>query len=363
MTDNTDHRSALRSRSLDLLRYPLALVVLTVHLRGVHTHLMIDYAPWLWRFIQAYLSGISVPVYFFIAGYVFFLNVNLTRETYLRKMRNRFHSLFIPYVAWNMLAFAVACARGRIEFNGMADMGRELWYALVGAPGGLSYPADGPMWFVRDLMVMAAASPLLAWIFRHKGAWCKAAMGVIWANPATRHLGSWQLETAAFFFSWGAWMSFGGRDMMHELRRYRVAALIVYLAGSTAAYFLYGTGPSARAWCKTAGMLAGFVLAYNIAATCVKRGHGRTAMRLAPAAFFLYCSHNILLKSVGDIVYQAFAPLPQLLRSGSVLCGDSRCHHSHRHGHILCPAPLCAASARAVHGRPPVNNSPACSFI
>ena len=158
-------------------------------------------------------------------------------------------------------------------------------------------------------------------------------------------------------------MSFGGRDMMHELRRYRVAALIVYLAGSTAAYFLYGTGPSARAWCKTAGMLAGFVLAYNIAATCVKRGHGRTAMRLAPAAFFLYCSHNILLKSVGDIVYQAFAPLPQLLRSGSVLCGDSRCHHSHRHGHILCPAPLCAASARAVHGRPPVNNSPACSFI
>lgn len=311
MTDNTDHRSALPSRSLDALRYPLALAVLLIHLRGVHHHLIEEYVPWFGRFIWAFVSGVSVPAFFFIAGYLFFLNTELTREVYLHKMRRRLSSLLVPYVAWNMLAFAVACARGRIELNGMADMGRELWYALVGAPGGLSYPADGPMWFVRDLMVMAAASPLLAWIFRHKGAWCIAVMGVIWANPATRHLGSWQLETAAFFFSWGAWMSFGGRDRLAEFTRHThplIYPFILYISSGAAAYILYDVNRHAAVWCEVAVILSGMVLAYNIAATCVKRGHGRTAMRLAPAAFFLYCSHNILLKSVGAIVYQAFTP-------------------------------------------------------
>ncbi|MDE6485919.1 MAG: acyltransferase [Muribaculaceae bacterium] len=303
------HRSDMRSRSLDLLRYPLALVVLAVHTCGSSSQ-AVDAVPWLARFVAAFLTDQSVPVYFFIAGYVFFLNVSLTREVYTRKLRNRVRSLLVPYVLWNVAAFAVvACYQGGID---SADtLVRGLGAALIGtsgAPGGLVFPADSPMWFVRDLMVMGVAAPALAWLFRHTGAWCVVAAGIIWALPATRHWGGWQLQEAAFFFSWGAWMSHGSRDMMAEFRRMRIPSLVAYPAAATGALVLAPTHPQAAFWCKTAAIVAGLYFAYNAAAACVERGHMQWASRLAPAAFFVYCSHVILLPPAGSLWLRVLTP-------------------------------------------------------
>lgn len=303
-------RTDIRSRSLDLLRYPLALVVLTVHTCGSSSAPM-GAEPWLGRLVAAFLTDQSVPVYFFIAGYVFFLNISLTREVYTRKLRNRFSSLLVPYVLWNVAALALAaCYQGGID--SAATLMRRLGEALTGTastPGGLVFPADSPMWFVRDLMVMAVATPLLAWLFRRKaGKWCIAAAGILWAIPATRHWGGWQMQEAFFFFTWGAWMSHGGRDMMHEFRRVRTLSFIAYPASATAAFALAGTHPAAAAWCKTAAIIAGLFFAYNIAAVCVERGHTRWASSLAPAAFFVYCSHVILLPPAGSLWLRVFTP-------------------------------------------------------
>lgn len=123
----------------------------------------------------------SVPVYFFISGYVFFLNITLVKDVYIRKMRNRFKSLFIPYLIWNaatilkILLLALPCFA--FLFNHQttfADMDLSLraifmsfWNACEGIiPGKLSdtgeiYPQDGPMWFVRDLIIIVLCTPLV----------------------------------------------------------------------------------------------------------------------------------------------------------------------------------------------------------
>lgn len=76
-----DKTKSLRSQALDLLRFPLACVVVTIHIfagttfsmHGVVTDLQ-EYGCLMAAisFCKAFLAGQSVPIYFFIAGYVFF---------------------------------------------------------------------------------------------------------------------------------------------------------------------------------------------------------------------------------------------------------------------------------------------------
>ena len=87
-------RIDLRSQSLDLLRFPLAVVVLTIHIFSTEgitfqgtTSNFEDYPFFMEvnRFIDGFFRGQSVPIYCFISGFVFFLGVEMTRETYIRK--------------------------------------------------------------------------------------------------------------------------------------------------------------------------------------------------------------------------------------------------------------------------------------
>ncbi len=94
-------RNDLRSQSLDLLRFPLAVVVVFIHVWTPNTYGpegSICLSSFLNGLIEGLIRGQSVPIYFFISGYVFFLNVDMTRQTYIRKLRNRSKSLLIPYI-------------------------------------------------------------------------------------------------------------------------------------------------------------------------------------------------------------------------------------------------------------------------
>ena len=116
-------------------------------------------------FFDAFLRNQSVPIYFFIAGYVFFLGITLTIDTYGHKLKNRTKSLLIPYVSWNTLAVLIALLAFLPEFKtilpniqnihfhwNVPSILETFWNAWFGifstgrpmAPGGLIYPQDYP---------------------------------------------------------------------------------------------------------------------------------------------------------------------------------------------------------------------------
>lgn len=74
-------KSDLRTQSLDLLRFPLAVIVVSAHVFNKEAIAISGevfdvcqyslYNDFL-LFVDGFLRGISVPVYFFISGYVFF---------------------------------------------------------------------------------------------------------------------------------------------------------------------------------------------------------------------------------------------------------------------------------------------------
>ncbi len=175
-------RNDIRSQSLDLLRFPLALFVVAVHvftpLPQIYDGAGFPAADWLFRFVRAFIKDQSVPVYFFIAGYVFFLGMSLTMQSYMGKIRRRCHSLLIPYIVWNAVAILYVLKvmlPGMGAVSDFADTSQldlslssfieSFWddsYGIipyVNSCNDGTFPIDKPLWFVRDLMLMALVSP------------------------------------------------------------------------------------------------------------------------------------------------------------------------------------------------------------
>jgi fucose 4-O-acetylase-like acetyltransferase len=54
------------------------------------------------------LGGIAVPLFFFISGFLFFLNIeNFNLQSYGNKLQTRGKTLLIPYLFWNLFAIAI----------------------------------------------------------------------------------------------------------------------------------------------------------------------------------------------------------------------------------------------------------------
>lgn len=115
------------------------------------------------------LSRIAVPFFFFVSGYFFFngFDDRWDWQLWLKKLKARFKSLFIPYVIWNVLAALYFIIPMFVGKNRAGFSGLPAWLSVHGGPlGFLCFdpvfhgPINMPLWFLRDLMVMCIISPL-----------------------------------------------------------------------------------------------------------------------------------------------------------------------------------------------------------
>lgn len=343
---NMDRRD-LRSQSLDLLRFPLAVVILTVHTFNSNGFLMqgtpisLDNMPFLLELnhlIGGFLRGQSVPIYYFISGYVFFLGVKLTREKYVQKLKNRVKTLLIPYLIWNAVAASIPLL-GRLpflasifpnnhdhQFNFSPSAILEtFWDNSKGILAGhtdtmqssadslaiATFPADTPLWFVRDLMIVVLCAPLLYWILKRTRHWFIMLLGVLWFTLPYFgiELGRYaQLSTAFFFFSWGAYMSVNTKDMMYEFNRFFKPSIVGYplLALLHVASVHYC--PDLSATIKSLNAIVGLFFAYNLASWLLTRKICKVSRLLAASSFFIYVSHDIVNVYVLKVLYILFHP-------------------------------------------------------
>lgn len=169
-------RQSAVSRVISFLRFPLVMLVLFIHCNfaSVSTEFT---SHTIATAISNFLSGTLAPVanatFFFISGMLFFHEGTFSKEIYKRKLQSRFHTLLVPYLAWNalylLLLFMVEAITGRtmaidkpITDMGVLDFLNSFWnISLIGGQGGVEAPIDIPLWFVRDLIVLCLAAPLV----------------------------------------------------------------------------------------------------------------------------------------------------------------------------------------------------------
>ena len=175
---------------------------------------------------------------------------------YVQKMKNRFKSLFIPYIIWNIIALLSKLAvfllclsfifknayMKQLDVR-MSTFLYELWDASKGMviePEILSappsqrltneiFPADAPLWFVRDLMIVAISTPVLYWLLKRTRHYMVLTLGLLWFYSDILWGHANQLITAYFFFSFGAYMSINGKDMLQVFGRYIKVYILAYI--------------------------------------------------------------------------------------------------------------------------------------
>lgn len=115
------------------------------------------------------MMDVVVPCFFFISGYLFYLNY--TQKDYLRKLHTRIRSLLVPYLLWNTI-FAIlwyAVVRWYPEYvsdHFSFDGFRDVFTGII-----LSHYSV--LWYVGVIFVYALLAPLI-WqmVYRKKVFFC-----------------------------------------------------------------------------------------------------------------------------------------------------------------------------------------------
>ena len=325
-----DDKERLQSQVIDRLRFPLAIAVVFIHSFGsAPLDLSVLHADplagsslfnWVRICLSHVLTGIAVPTFFIVSGYLFFRKwQRWDGQLYLKKMKSRFRTLFIPYVCWNAIATLSIIAamigayflKGKplsriplyFQENGILSLFWDInvWAEdrtnLLGMLTPMTGPIDLPLWFLRDLIVVTVLTPLIYWFVkrtRHYGILLLALAYIsgVWPNLSGFNI------TAVFFFSTGAYFSIHGKNLMMECQRVRIASYIAAIA------FLL---PSI--WLDGRNTPVGYILAaFNLAADLLRKGKTKVHPLLAQSTFFIYALHTVVVLAACSFLTQRLLP-------------------------------------------------------
>ncbi len=335
---NEMKREDLRSQALDLLRFPLAVVIVVNHIFNMmdfsvqgepvsvgNIPLMADVN----NVLNAFGRYQSVPIYFFISGYVFFLTAEFTERVYVRKLKNRVKSLLIPYVLWNLFSLLIffvmflPCFSSifpnlhnlPLDFslsailNTFWDASRGIIYAPVSENNYAIYPQNNPLWFVRDLMIVVLTTPIIYLLIRRAGKWFVLFLGLMWFVLSYKDFGHLsQLLSAYFFFSWGSYMSIERKDMIREFGRVFKVSMLIYPLMSLSLLWVARYLPEAYSTLKSLNIIAGLFFAYNLSAWLLTHRICKVSPFLASSGFFIYLAHSLVCSYLVRILFLLLRP-------------------------------------------------------
>ena len=333
------------SQSLDLLRFPLALMVVVVHVFSwrsnietgwdhLDTFRMVNYARCI---IKATLADTRVPLYFFMAGYFFFKISTFSTKVYIRKLRNRVHSLLIPYILWIVIAIVIVVITFTPQIS-LIHNDRDLhnlnisissilncfWNydgSLIGkSVTNYGYPLVTPLWFVRDLMIVVVTTPLLYICLKHVGKLLLVALGLLWyLYPNSSNMFAHGLTVAYFFFSLGGYICIEKVNIILFFRKQKYLLYVIYISCSVYLFmhllpYIDSHYSGGQSFTGVAGCIyklmtpIGILCFLSVADQIVMSKIIKPSKFLAKISFFIYAGHALIQRYFMEILWKFLSP-------------------------------------------------------
>ncbi len=302
----------VQSKTINFLRFPLIFGVVLMHSRLTDiagSPITIDNYPFYYHLslvLTDILFSIRVPLFFFISGVLFFHNIEyFTSQTYIKKIKNRFHTIFLPYLFWSIVALllylsieimtpsvSLGSKKAILDYTPF-DFIRSLWTVPSSQSTDIVY--DVPMvfqfWFLRDLMVAMILSPLVFFsvkYFKHYfliALFVLAFLNIIPDSPGFKALNF-------FFFSFGAYLSIKKNNVIQTFDRFYSLSGWLTLILTFCLYLSMGSD-----WYRPVYMLYALIcmaFIFSFTAKKIKVEKWRPIPFLTVSVFFVYASHGFI---------------------------------------------------------------------
>ena len=310
----------LLSQSISYLRFPLIIAVVFTHSASrvwsyLEDHELFEFVAFdqFSFFLSEVIARLAVPIFFFIAGLLFFNNVaKFDKQIYVEKIRSRFWSLVVPYLFWNsfaLLVFFVAqnapyvstLLSGRnalIADYGAIDFVRVYWDSANGSP------FLSTLWFLRDLIVVSLLSPIFYFAISRLGIFVVLSLGVVWFIGLLEMIG---FSTAPwFFFAFGAFFSIRKVDFVKFVKKCSCFSLVAYplLAIADSSTMSYDINIIIH----KLGLLFGLIFVFRLVMNGLEQNKIKVNHFLMRMSFFLYVAHEPLLTFVVRLLAALIKP-------------------------------------------------------
>lgn len=341
MISNTPPFLKKTSRAIELLRFPLAVMVVFIHSYGQPkgfnlTELQTlpitatDICDYIRICLSLVLPNVAVPAFFLISGYLFFLNIDkLDYGVYKAKIKKRINTLFVPYVLWNIIAVLTTLLIKSIEAikhqknlmsifldffdkNGYLHI---LWDSHLmndSYPNWLmqniraTAPYNVPLWFIRDLMVVMLISPVLYWLLKKTRGWILVLLTIFFVSDIWIHLHGLSIM-CILFFSVGSFLSIHHKDLIEWVTKYRIISYIMSPILIVSLVYLGARNTTYGNWLNPVYIIIGTIALFNLAADAVGKGL-KINKTLVASTFFIFVAHNFVIRNYCQMLCYKILP-------------------------------------------------------
>ena len=298
----------LQSKTISWLRFPLAIAIVfhhsvdSTHLREVvsqinYAHLsgldICNFFRWL---ISDILCRIATSCFCIFSGFLFFYKTKeWNKIIYFKKVKRKSKTLLLPYVLWNIIPVALMLFYAFIRFDGslstsMYELYEKGIYKIFWNFYDGFYPYNIPLWFLRDLIVVAFLSPLVYYFVKYAKIFSLLILGFFFYTNFWFPVVSIR---ALFFFTLGAYFSIHGKNMIMELRKGKwFWYLATFITLILSVYFKVN---QLNDHFYLFFNLTGCITTMLIASHLLERGTVTVNPFLSKTSFFIFATHNVLL--------------------------------------------------------------------
>lgn len=345
------------SECINMLRFPLAILVVFVHGFGPDIDLdklhasgftgiaIYDYVR---LFFSSVLASCAVPLFFMFSGFLFFNKVGrFDSKEYLLKMHTRIRTLLVPYILWIvlMILWTLLLKVGGVMLHGkpwsgiLAFFETNGWWHLfwdcnvwgesknwMGILTHSSGPYLLPFWYMRDLIVMVILSPVIYFLIKKMRCFFLILLVALYALDIKVSFISGSFNIAILFFSVGAYWGILKKDFAYSIWKYRYLVSIIaifliicqtYMGVSNAVLskFIYP-------WMVIFESLFVISLASSLSHNYYLFSLNK---RLASTSFFIYAFHPFILVYIIKILRFIVPNVNSFMMIISYLCAPLTC--------------------------------------
>jgi surface polysaccharide O-acyltransferase-like enzyme len=308
------------SRRLGILRFPLIVGIVFIHNYGTSVvlsgqEIRVRENSYLIYFIENLISmGVArtaVPLFFLISGYLFFYGLEWNSQNYASKLRSRASSLLVPFLFWNALTLAVMALAQQLPslspfFSGRnAVIAEYNWQDYVAALFGIGRaPISYQFWFIRDLMILVLATPLIHLLNQRIPALMFIVLFLGWFTGIGDTFAP--SAEATLFFCAGCYLGTNKTDL-RVMDQYGKKTSVIYLAVLVATTILIGT--RYHEYLYRFGILMGVASVFYATKLVTKYPSlSDKLLTLSIASFFVYAAHEPCLTVMRKLAYKYIRP-------------------------------------------------------